>query len=65
MRFTIKTKLGMAFGAIIAMSAGAITLGVENLSSLNTSLNKLVDGPAAQRTMALRLVNDVLLLIRS
>ena len=65
MRVTIKTKLGLAFGLIIAMSAGAITLGVENLGSLNTSLNKLVEGPAAQRTMALRLVNDVLLLIRA
>ncbi|WP_188129112.1 MCP four helix bundle domain-containing protein, partial [Pleomorphomonas diazotrophica] len=47
MRITIKAKLGLAFGFIIVMTVGMAALAVNNLSSLNTAINDMVNGPSA------------------
>ena len=45
MRFTIKLKLTLAFGMVIALLIGAAGLGVVSLGSLNTRLDALISGP--------------------
>jgi methyl-accepting chemotaxis protein len=47
MRFTIKLKLGLAFGLIILMTCGMATLAISSLSGLNTAITDIVQGPAA------------------
>jgi methyl-accepting chemotaxis protein len=65
MRFTIKLKLGLAFGAIIALAAGAVTLGVSNLVALDTTLEGLVAGPVQAQEQALRLSGQLAALGRA
>jgi methyl-accepting chemotaxis protein len=45
MRITVKTKLGLAFAAVIVLSGITAWLGISNLSSLNTTMEDLVVGP--------------------
>ncbi|MCC2613110.1 methyl-accepting chemotaxis protein [Neorhizobium petrolearium] len=47
MRLTIKLKLAVAFGLVILMSIGMAVLSIINLSSLNSSITDLVQGPAS------------------
>ncbi|MDM9625883.1 methyl-accepting chemotaxis protein [Rhizobium sp. S152] len=47
MRFTIKLKLGLAFGLIILMTCGMAAVAVSNLSGLNVAITDIVQGPAA------------------
>ncbi|MET3615664.1 methyl-accepting chemotaxis protein [Rhizobium aquaticum] len=47
MRFTIKLKLALAFGLMIFMSAAMSGLAIVKLSSLNSAISMIVDGPAA------------------
>ncbi|MEN3151291.1 methyl-accepting chemotaxis protein [Neorhizobium sp. IRAMC:178] len=47
MRFTIKLKLAIAFGLVIMMSIGMAVLAIINLSSLNSSVTHIVQGPAS------------------
>ena len=42
MRFTIKLKLTMAFGAVVLLAAGGMGAGIFNLSSLNTKVDQIV-----------------------
>ncbi len=53
MRFTIKLKLALAFGLIVLMLAGIATVGIANLSKINTMLDTLVQGPAQRLEYAL------------
>jgi methyl-accepting chemotaxis protein len=46
MHFTIKLKLALAFAFIIAMSGGMATMAILNLSSLNSAITEIVQGPA-------------------
>ncbi|GAK69538.1 putative methyl-accepting chemotaxis protein [Agrobacterium rubi TR3 = NBRC 13261] len=46
MRFTIKLKLALAFAFIITMSAGMATMAIFNLSSLNSAITEIIQGPA-------------------
>ena len=55
MRFTIKAKLGLAFGLIILLSATAGMLAVRDLAALNTSLSALVDGSVMRVRLAQQL----------
>ena len=48
MRFTIKLKLTLAFGLVIALLIGAATLGVVSLGGLNSRLDALISGPVAR-----------------
>jgi len=46
MRFTIKLKLTLAFGLLILMSTGMSALAIMSLSSLNSAITDIVQGPA-------------------
>ena len=52
MRFTIKLKLGIAFGVIILLLIGAAGYGVSGLAGMNTTLTGLIDGPVAGMQLA-------------
>jgi methyl-accepting chemotaxis protein len=63
MRFTIKLKLGIAFGLVTLLATVMAVLGVSELASLNTSITHLMNGPVAQARIANNLsdhVNSVL-----
>ncbi len=45
MRITIKLKLAIVFAVIILLTGGMATLAVLNLSSLNTAITHMVNGP--------------------
>ncbi|TCP76903.1 HAMP domain-containing protein, partial [Rhizobium sp. PP-CC-2G-626] len=47
MRMTIKLKLAGAFGFLILLSCGMAVLAIVNLSSLNSSITDIIQGPAA------------------
>ncbi|MDH6269264.1 methyl-accepting chemotaxis protein [Rhizobium sp. SG_E_25_P2] len=47
MRFTIKSKLAVAFSAIVVMVAAMAILSINNLSSLNTAITDMVKGPVS------------------
>jgi methyl-accepting chemotaxis protein len=65
MRITVKTKLGLAFAAVIVLSGITAWLGISNLSSLNTTMEDLVVGPVQRIQLAQELSNDLLLVIRA
>ncbi|MCD2178215.1 methyl-accepting chemotaxis protein [Rhizobium sp. C1] len=64
MRFTIKFKLALAFGLMILLSAGMSTLAIMKLSSLNSAISVIVDGPAANLRNSGDLATAVLNAIR-
>ncbi len=45
MRFTIKLKLGLAFGVIVLLMLGAAGIGINGMGTINSDLDKLVTGP--------------------
>ena len=65
MRFTIKLKLGLAFGLVTLLAAVMALMGVAELASLNTAITKLMDGPVAQARVANDLVDDVNAVLRN
>src|SRR5690606_16337119 len=48
MRFTIKLKLFLAFGFIMAMLAGTAGYGIVSLGGLNATLGDVLTGPATR-----------------
>jgi methyl-accepting chemotaxis protein len=48
MRFTIKLKLGVAFGVIIILMTASTLFGISALNKINTAQTAMVKGPAAQ-----------------
>ncbi|MDR3508345.1 MAG: MCP four helix bundle domain-containing protein, partial [Caulobacteraceae bacterium] len=48
MRITIKLKLALAFGLIIALLLGAAAFSVSGLANLNNGLTEMVQGPVAR-----------------
>lgn len=46
MRFTIKSKLALAFGLIIVLLAGLAVYSITSLGTLNSAITRLIDGPA-------------------
>jgi methyl-accepting chemotaxis protein len=52
MRFTIKLKLFLAFGFIMAMLAGTAGYGVVSLGGLNATLGEVLTGPATRLRLA-------------
>ncbi len=65
MRFTIKLKLGLAFAAVILVAGAMAAFSISNLSSLNSAITQIVDGPAANLKESNDLANAVLLAIRA
>ena len=55
MRFTIKLKLGLAFGLVVLCLIAAATFGVMSLSGTNTTMRAMVNGSAARLEDALRI----------
>jgi methyl-accepting chemotaxis protein len=64
MRFTIKLKLAMAFTLMIALSAAMSVLSIANLSSLNSAITDIVQGPASNLRNSSDLSDAVLKAIR-
>jgi methyl-accepting chemotaxis protein len=52
MRFTIKLKLGLAFGLVVVMLLTAAVFGVNGLSTMNTTLDTMVSGPVERMKTA-------------
>jgi methyl-accepting chemotaxis protein len=65
MRFTIKLKLGIAFGLLIAMLMGATLFAVVSLGDLNSNLKNVLSGPVAQLADAQQLKTSFVEMVRS
>ena len=65
MRLTIKLKLVLAFATIIVLSTLTAVLGISSLSTLNHSLENLVQGPAERLQSAEELYSNLLLVVRA
>jgi methyl-accepting chemotaxis protein len=65
MRFTIKLKLGLAFGLIILMLVSATGYGVASLGTMNTTMTGLVSGPVARMKLAQDVRGELLQILRS
>jgi len=48
MRFTIKLKLGLAFGLIIALLIGATAIGITELENADAADTAMIEGPVAR-----------------
>ena len=48
MRFTIKLKLGLAFGLLILLSCGSAAFGILGVRDINTVRNAMIEGPVHQ-----------------
>ncbi|NKN39857.1 HAMP domain-containing protein, partial [Agrobacterium sp. a22-2] len=64
MRFTIKLKLALGFAAIIMMAGAMAVVSISNLSSLNTAITDIVQGPAANLRNSSDLSDAILMAIR-
>jgi methyl-accepting chemotaxis protein len=64
MRITVKSKLAVAFAAVIALSAITAWIGVNSLSSLNTRLDNVLQGPAQRMVASLQLSEQLLAVVR-
>jgi len=64
MRFTIKLKLGLAFGFLIVLSTIMSGLAITNLSSLNQAITDIIQGPATNLRNSSDLSDAVLMTIR-
>jgi methyl-accepting chemotaxis protein len=65
MRFTIKSKLGVAFATVIALSGITAWLGISNLSSLSDTMAAVLSGPVERLQVAQGLELDLLLAVRA
>jgi methyl-accepting chemotaxis protein len=48
MRFTIKLKLGLAFGLLIVLMTASTLLGINSLNKINSAQTAMIVGPMAQ-----------------
>ncbi|MBO9545840.1 methyl-accepting chemotaxis protein [Caulobacter sp.] len=65
MRFTIKLKLGLAFGLVTLLAMLMAGLGIAQLASLNTAITNLMNGPVVQARVANTAYNDFNAIMRS
>ena len=65
MRITIKAKLGFAFGFVIMLTAAMGALAVNDLSSLNTAISNIVNGPTADLENTRVLTNEFNAVVRN
>ncbi len=65
MRITIKSKLGLTFACVIALSAITAWLAISNLSALNTTMDRVLTGPVERAALAQDLNNILLSAIRA
>lgn len=64
MRFTIKMKLGLAFGTIIALLLGCAIYAVISLGTINSAMQAMTDGPVARLELVQRIKIEALQSIR-
>ena len=65
MRFTIKLKLGLAFGLVTLLAMVMAGLGIIQLASLNKAITDLMNGPVVQARVANNAYNDFNAIMRS
>jgi methyl-accepting chemotaxis protein len=65
MRFTIKLKLGLAFGLIVLMLVVAAGFGIGGLTTMNETLSTMVAGPVERMKTAQEVKMDVLDIART
>jgi methyl-accepting chemotaxis protein len=65
MRITVKTKLALAFSLIILLSATTAWVGINNLSSLNSTLDNMLRGPMQRVIVSQELSEQLLAIVRA
>src|SRR5436305_6562803 len=65
MRIAVKTKLGLAFAAVIALSAVTAVIGVNYLASLNDTIDRILQGPVRRVALENLLYNDLIAISRA
>ncbi len=60
MRLTIKTKLGLTFGAIISLMAGMAGLGLYDLAVLNHDIDHMLQVPVARSLLSREIETEML-----
>jgi methyl-accepting chemotaxis protein len=65
MRFTIKLKLGLAFGLIILLMVGATGYGIASLGAMNSTMTALISGPVKRLQTAEEVRTTILRVIRN
>jgi methyl-accepting chemotaxis protein len=65
MRFTIKLKLGIAFGVIILLLMSAAGYGIMGLAGINATMTALISGPVAELKLATNVRKSILILSAS
>jgi len=65
MRFTIKLKLGLAFGAIIVLAAVMAGIGISSLTSLNATMQDVLQGPVQRAEWEEQLHRMLLAIVRA
>lgn len=65
MRITVKAKLALAFSLIILLSAITALLGINNLATLNTTLDNVVKGPVQRVILSQELSEQLLAIVRA
>src|SRR5690348_3588927 len=60
MRFSIKLKLGLAFGTVILLSAATAGVGISSLASIKAMTDRLIDRSVQRTILAEQLGADLL-----
>ena len=59
MRFSIRAKLGLAFGIVIILSAVSAMIGINSLADIESSISQLVDISAKRESISQRLQKTI------
>jgi len=65
MRFTIKIKLGLAFGLIVLMLFGVTGYGLASLASINDTIDVILNGPVVRMQTAMELKGKLQDIVRT
>jgi methyl-accepting chemotaxis protein len=65
MRLTIKLKLGLAFAAVILLTASMAAFGINSLTSLNTTMQDVLQGPVQRLEWEEQLHRVLLAIVRA
>ncbi|MUZ92082.1 HAMP domain-containing protein [Agrobacterium vitis] len=64
MRFTIKMKLGLAFGIVVTLLIASSVLGIQSLGSMNDAMGNTLEGPVERLRLAQQLQMEQLQQLR-
>jgi methyl-accepting chemotaxis protein len=65
MRLTVKARLGLAFAVVILLSAITAWLGINYLSALNATLDRVVQGPTQRLILSQEMSEQLLTIVRA